>query len=251
MGVVCAKVAEELLKEQNGEQKPVQDPPDVHDVLIFPSYGGRIGKVHAVSDNKCEVIELGPDGKDSKYDWEGYKKVESIPALQALILVDGELDAAVTAPMRGADCHGWVVRYDVDTQKVSVKFRPDAAFKVIDPTDFKEGDSEEMLITDVKKGHVEGAAERPRNRNAAEIAKEKNLVKSYGVAYIHCAGCGIGVWDNPCDCFITQKRKGFFCQECGKKHPSANSICCSNKRISQQAQNQGWAHTLAEKYGYL
>jgi len=128
----------------------------------------------------------------------------------------------VTTEYRGADVNGRAVGFsgEGDTVKIRVKFLPDDAHAAVDidkGTKFSSrlGSSEALEKSKVKPGH--SGAERPRNRTKEEIKAEGNLMRFAGVAYIYCSSCGIGVWEDPCLCYVNHKRKGWYCQKCGKR----------------------------------
>ena len=153
----------------------------------------------------------------------------------------------VTAEYRGSKVNGYVESCDEDGTKVTVKFRPDEAHDKVDKTHWDLGSREKYAVTELTAGH--SGEERPRNRTADEIKAEETRVKGYGVAFIHCCRCGRGVWEDPCDCYVT-RAPGYACAQCGKQHKTASAACCG-RAINTCDQNQGWLIAMARQYGHF
>mmetsp|Transcript_3610 Transcript_3610/g.9099 ORF Transcript_3610/g.9099 Transcript_3610/m.9099 type:complete len:238 (-) Transcript_3610:12-725(-) len=223
--------------------------PAVGDVIVLRSYGviGKVEKVEELNRKgakpKVHVIEVGPGATSEpvKYDCKDWAKVADVPELK-----DFAPSMEVTAEFRGGKVNGWITDCS-EKGEITVKFRPDAAHAAVDKTNWALGDTAKMTKDKMAAGHS-GEAQ-PRNRTAEEIEAEKARVKSYGVSYVHCCRCGRGIWEDPCDCYV-KRSPGYACAQCGKKQTSTAAVCCGQK-LSENAQNQGWASTLGNQYGHF
>jgi len=190
------------------------------------------------------MLEVYGGPKDTRREPEEYpvgefKKLDDIPELKPFLP-----SLECTATFRGSKVNGWIEAVGQDSQ-LKVHFLPDAAHDSVDKTHWVLGARDSFQAADLTPGH--NGDERPRNRTVKEIAEEKQAVLSYGISYVHCCRCGRGIWEDPCNCYVV-RAPGYACAQCGKKHKSANAVCCG-ERISENAQNQGWASTLEDQYG--
>jgi len=248
MGAVCAGI--------NAKIEEVKKKQEEHNNRHKCKFEAKVGEVYfhtaqrcmyvvskVIDPEKVEYYEFDDESKNSDDSWPwDYRWME----LKDTLIGAYAPTFQVTADYRGAKVNGIATDFEEETKKIKVSFKPDPAHQKYDKTDSRLGKHEFYVTSELTPGHT--GAERPRNRNATEKNAERDRLKSYGVTFIHCGSCGIGMWEDPCDCYVNHKRKGWYCQECGKQASSGSRVCCGRK-VADGAQNQGWAKVLYNMYG--
>lgn len=237
-----ARMVNHLSGKDKGKGK--REPPAPGDVIYIERYG-EMGTVKRVDVDEARIYYTEPgrpdgDEDDCKLHTDDWKKASDVPALAPFLP-----SMEVTATHRGSKVNGWVVG-DKGSKGLEVKFLPDAAHDKVDKTHWKLGG--QATVKDATPGHT--GAKRPRNRNKSEMDAEHELCKFAGIVCLHCCSCGKGIWEDPCDCYVTRRRKGYYCVECGSKGSGPNSRCCG-RAVNDGPQNQGWINTLANQYGHF
>uniref|UniRef100_A0A0G4FB22 Uncharacterized protein n=1 Tax=Chromera velia CCMP2878 TaxID=1169474 RepID=A0A0G4FB22_9ALVE len=239
MGAICSAALSNATKANAPGGIPGGAPKEGDVIMLWDC--GVIGTVKSVEEqNRKVTIEEVGSKDEGRYNYANrkgvpeWKPVAAEPLLAPFIPTNFQC----TASYRGDQVNGIVM--GVKDGKITVHFYPDEAHSC-DKTNWKLGTTEHYAPTEVVPGHT--GKDRPRNRTPDEIEAEGKKVKSYGVAYIYCGGCGNGVWEDPCPCYTGGGRKGTFCQQCGKGASSGSTVCCG-KAVGDGAQNQGYPAIL-------
>lgn len=241
MGSVCSGIQADLLKAHpaNNKKKGGKGggPTFVAGGIYFFEDYQALYKAVKLDGDKADVTSV-HTAEAENFDWDA-----SVKPVAETPLAPFAPTFQVTAKYRGEEVNGYVEGFE--GSKFMIHFKPDPAHQA-DKTDWTLGSSQEYTQGELKVGHC--GKERPRVRNADEKKVDMGKIKGYGVAYIHCGNCGLGIWEDPCTCMQKAKRTAWHCQQCGKKAASGNAICCG-KSVKSGAQNQGWANVLWRQAG--
>eukprot|EP00466_Bigelowiella_natans_P000733 jgi/Bigna1/74421/fgenesh1_pg.29_\ len=214
--------------------------PEIGSIVYFKTKR-LIGRVVSVNYGKVEIFlrQIG-SGELHRIEYKKeWKRITDVPELAKF-----SPNFAVTAPYRGSMVNGYIVHHE--DSKLVVRFKPDPAHSV-DKTNWMLGSTHKYDAAALSIGH--SGEDRPRNRNKIEIKQDERQMKSCGHAFIYCSSCGNGIWNDPCTCYITRKRKSWHCQQCGTKSPRRDDICCGSSPLYKQTQSNGYPSVLFQQNG--